>query len=1029
MPSELQSLYVELTARTASFNAEMDKAIAKGGEAEGMLGGVGHAAALMSVAFVGASAAAAVWAVDGAAKLDQQLTQVRTQAGDTTDSLDSMRNTLISMAGQVGQAPDALAQAMYHAASAGYTGAAAYDIVQQSAKLAAIGQADLVDTTNAVVAVMKNGVVGVNNATDAVSQLNAIVGTGNMTLQDFVSAMGSGVLAEASGFGVSLQSLGAAMAYMTDRGVPADLAATRLRMSIALMGAPTKQAAKLLTDAGLSAKDAADETSAMQEAFVKAGVTTVQLSNDMRQPDGLMVALQDLKNHMDAAGVSANEQAAVLTRAFGGGRSGSAIMMLYNNLDAVGQKFAQIGQGASQFGADWAQQQDTLTQKEHDFSAALQGTRDKLGELMTPETKSGFDWLSHTALPAINTAIDWLGTTGVRDAQEAFAWLGPNILDPAEKMAGTLGNMGEDAVKLGVAIAPVAGAMGGPLLTTFHFLADNGPVLEGIVTVWATRWAEIKAIGIASEVVQWATAFRTFSSEEGALTAMGSALGMGGTTGLSGAIRGLGSDLQAFGAVAVTEADAATSLGTTLTVMGDDASIAEIKTAALGDSAGGATPKIAAAGVAAEEAGGASGFAALGAGLLGVVPLLAGLVVMNWDGISGGITKIQGAINGPDWASADQKLQDMTASYQQFSDSVTQGAPDVIKSIQDQQKYLNGGDWTSAIFSMAGSGAHSLLQNSSDQLSNALGQYQALDQTGKAVWADLYKANQSAANAFAVAWATNGHDSVDALQAVQDQFPQISDAVGTMADYVKRKQDDMWLDNEKAAEKSKQDAVTQANQQLQAVENAYGLQGQAAMDMYRKLNPEGAAMLDQQQRIAQAFGTTTQGIQQMQSAGLIAANGISLAYGNLGGTFNYDAYEIQLINQAIQDAQMNSAAFQQSLQTYGGGQGGTRHSASGGPMAAGEVSVVNEHGMEMWKGADGQQYMIAPSDGQIIPSVNVSGGGPSGGVGSGGDLVLSGNNFTFNGVQDMAAFERELRAYVLRRSKSSGRQHVYGALA
>ena len=70
--------------------------------------------------------------------------------------------------------------------------------------------------------------------------LNAVVGAGNMRMEDLVAAFGTGLLSSAKAAGVSIQSVGAAIADMTYQGVPAQDAATRLRMSLSLLAAPSE---------------------------------------------------------------------------------------------------------------------------------------------------------------------------------------------------------------------------------------------------------------------------------------------------------------------------------------------------------------------------------------------------------------------------------------------------------------------------------------------------------------------------------------------------------------------------------------------------------------------------------------------------------------------------------------------------------------------------------------------------------------------------------------------------------------------
>src|SRR5581483_6100218 len=177
---------------------------------------------------------------------------------------------------------------------------------------------------------------------------------------------------------------GAALAYMTDRGVPAAQAATRLRMTFSLMGAPTMQSAKLLTSLGMSSADTKARTEAMTMALEKAGLRTTTLARDMRKPDGIFVALRDLKDHLTASGLDPEGQTALISRAFGGGRSGATIMAMYNNIDVVRTKYAQQTKAINAYDSDWAKTQRTLAFQLNQAKAGAETLGTELGTKLIP---------------------------------------------------------------------------------------------------------------------------------------------------------------------------------------------------------------------------------------------------------------------------------------------------------------------------------------------------------------------------------------------------------------------------------------------------------------------------------------------------------------------------------------------------------------------------------------------------------------------------------------------------------------------
>jgi len=419
----------------------------------------------MGKAVTAGLAGAALGAIDLGVKFQRMTTQFSTQAGLSTKAAGELSKGILNMAASVGQTPNELASGMYHIVSSmdnlipkAHRTQVELGVLRDSAKLAAVGHSNLTETTYALSSAMNAlGLHGVGGANQAMKELNAIVGTGDMHMQDLISSMASGIIPAARTFGVSLHSVGAALAYMTDRGVPAEQAATRLRMSIALLGAPTKQSTHILTALGLSAGEVHTRTKAMSDALTKSGVTTVKLGADLRKPDGIFVALQDLKKHLEAAGVSAGDQATIIARAFGGGRSGGTIMALYNNLDVVRSKYAQQSKVINSFDNAWTLTQQTLGFRLSQAKAGVEALGTRLGLILIPYVEKGiteFTKLAH-----------WFGQNKV--AAEALAGVIGGVMVASVVALGVnvtrrVGGATLEFLKLGKAIGalPVKGAQG-----------------------------------------------------------------------------------------------------------------------------------------------------------------------------------------------------------------------------------------------------------------------------------------------------------------------------------------------------------------------------------------------------------------------------------------------------------------------------------------------------------------------------------------------------------------------------------------
>jgi len=401
----------EITAATARLNAEIAKGgtaskAAAAGSAAQMTGlrslGVemdayqtnllrvnAETAAVAKVgkaAFFTLAAAGAVWGYESikwAQNYQTQLVRLRTQAGLTVTAMNAIGRAAMNNAAALGTTPTAYLQAAYHPASAGMNTATTIQITNYAAKEAAISGAPLEDTANSITGVMKSYGFGAGQTGSTTAKLNAIVGAGNMRFADLNAALASGVAASANTFGVGLTSLGGALAFMTDRGVPAAQAGTHLRMALALLGAPSGEATKLLTAAGMASTTAASSTSAMSQMLQQAGVSTTQLSTALRDNSGqggIFNALALLKKQLTQGGLSPEMQAAMISRSFGGGRMGTTIEMMYNNVGGLGAKSTQIDKNSTnkKFTQDWNAETKTL-----DFSLKqLGGTIHTLGTSM-----------------------------------------------------------------------------------------------------------------------------------------------------------------------------------------------------------------------------------------------------------------------------------------------------------------------------------------------------------------------------------------------------------------------------------------------------------------------------------------------------------------------------------------------------------------------------------------------------------------------------------------------------------------------
>lgn len=438
---------------------------------------------LQKVASAGKYAAVALvaiggYSVDAAAKFQAAMELVHTQAGMSQSDVDALSKSVLALAPAVGIGPDKLAEGLYHVASAfgsqGMPLNEMMDILTMAAHNAATGMADMEDSTQAMIGVLAAGLPDVHNASDAAAYLNTTVGIGDMRMQQLSAAIATGVLPTFKEAGLGMTDFSAALATLTDNVTPANQSATRLRMTIALLGAPSKAAFEALKAVGVGAEEANNAFSHRDE-LQKYGVNVSQLSADLQKPDGLLVAVNDLKSHLQNAGLTANEQAAVIERAFGGGRTSAAIQTLLDESDRLASKYKSLGTEASRASTqqeDWAKTQATFKQQANELGSALQVMGIQLGEKLLPALSKFVQFLTtHQAAMKAFFAVVIIGLTLM-----TAAWIA-------------------------MGVAALANPVGLIVLAIVAAIVALSIAIYELVTHWKTVWGFIKAIAL--DVWHW----------------------------------------------------------------------------------------------------------------------------------------------------------------------------------------------------------------------------------------------------------------------------------------------------------------------------------------------------------------------------------------------------------------------------------------------------------------------------------------------------------------------------------------------
>lgn len=458
------NLVVRLTADTTNFEKSMQQAVRRTQSAEAQLRRSGQrmmeAGQALTMGISLPIAAVAAGAAYMAVGFQKSMEMIRTQAGASQAEVDRMSKSVLAMAGTVGQGPTQLANSLFHLESVGQRGAQALTSLRIAAEGAAVGGADVVQTTNALAAAMVSGIRGTETAAKAMGTINAIIGSGNMTMSDFVASMNSGLIPVAKDFGLSLRGVGEMLATLTDNGVPAADAATKLRMSLSLLGAATPKAEKVLNSIG---------------------VKGVQLGRDLMQPDGPVVALRDLAAHL--AAYSAPERNQLIAQMFGGGKSSASIIALLNQLPRVEQKYKSIMSGSGGFAAAWAATQQTAAFQLQALRSSVESAGVALGTALLPFLLQ--------AVAAVRPLVD-----AIRRASDMFRRLPAPIQGASVAFLLLVAAIGPAIYGLGFFRKGLA-ALGeslGYLLGPANLVLLGIAALVAVTVVVATHWQQFVAI-------------------------------------------------------------------------------------------------------------------------------------------------------------------------------------------------------------------------------------------------------------------------------------------------------------------------------------------------------------------------------------------------------------------------------------------------------------------------------------------------------------------------------------------------------
>lgn len=425
--------------------------------------------------------------VIAAAKFEDSMKLIQTQAGGSKADVEELSAAVLELGAKGQHGPNELAAALYHLKSVGMDNATAMKALTQSERLASVGHADLEATTNAVAGAYKSGIKGAQNFGVTVGTLNAIIGAGNLRMEDLNAALGTGFLVTAKTFGVSLTSVGAALAMMTSRGIPATRAAMALKMAFSGIAAPSDKAEKIMSKLHLSSK---------------------KLAETLRS-GGMLPALTMLKDKLK--GLSKTEQSIALTKMFGA-KSSQAILTLLGNLKDYDRTLKQVRDNTGKFSELAAAQSKDATAKWDHFKSSMSSAAVLIGNQLLPTAISLADrlgavgaWLNKLS-PGTRRWVVGLGLI-VGVAGPVLLIVGKMTLGIG-KLIGTVGKLALGFGKGAKAAPGYARALAG-IAKGFVSIVKQGVLAVASIAKQAAVWVAETAAKVAATAATIAHAVAT----------------------------------------------------------------------------------------------------------------------------------------------------------------------------------------------------------------------------------------------------------------------------------------------------------------------------------------------------------------------------------------------------------------------------------------------------------------------------------------------------------------------------------------
>ena len=378
------------------------------------------------------------------------LVKLGTQAGLTSGQIAQVSRQIQSQAVNLRTTPSALAGAYYNPISEGWSVTQSANVVARAAQLANMSGAPLAgqEGTSYTLSTMMQ-TMGMKptaaNALKMAAMIRGGVSSGDLTLTQLQAANSTGYFNAAQSYGINEQSAMGNLAFFSSQGVSPQSAATRMRMTLAMMSAPTQQSQKYLTQMGLTTTD----ITGVSGQLAALGLDTTKMAYLLRTPNGINAAVQAVVQA--SSSLSPEMREALYSKLFGGGRSEATFLSLANHPALANQMYQRVGAESttSGYNAAVATYNKTISASFKELAASGESLGIALGQDLIPVLSGVLGFVSPLIadLAKSKLAVGALATV-----------LGGSLVLMVGKLTLALGS-----AFLG-ALSDVAGAVGGTIV-------------------------------------------------------------------------------------------------------------------------------------------------------------------------------------------------------------------------------------------------------------------------------------------------------------------------------------------------------------------------------------------------------------------------------------------------------------------------------------------------------------------------------------------------------------------------------------